>query len=274
MRKFVIFLVFSGFFSAGVCLAGEDAPAILSDKDGKNLRVFLMGINGTQVSTEYQRLREKKVFDKDDILFLNFSHKKFDQAAVDTAFNNADYTNVISVLAPVVAPYVDYMTISNNLQDVYGTLMRSYCRSGQYAKAAQCVAYLIGTKAPDLKLKAQVCGVVATAGLGDLNTAKKILAQIKNPAASLYAKAVVQRDEGHPRDAIQTAVDVIAEHANDIDWMPCSEFLCAELYLDLGRTNSALVTARQTQKLYKGMNIEKEAEAFRMRIKQSTVDSE
>ncbi len=65
-----------------------------------------------------------------------------------------------------------------------------------------------------------------------------------------------------PHEAIQIAIEVIAQFANNMQWLPPSELLVAELYLDMGRTNSAMVTARQSKKMYVGTNIGKEAEAL------------
>jgi len=67
---------------------------------------------------------------------------------------------------------------------------------------------------------------------------------------------------------------VVAQHKNDMKWLPPSELLGAELYLEMGRTNSAFVTARQTQKIYAGMNFGKEAEAMRSKLELLLVDSE
>jgi hypothetical protein len=274
MKKFVFFLMAHVLLFAGVCSADDNAPAIVVGNDGQSVRVFLMGMKGTQVSTEFQRLRQKKTFEKSAIKNLKFTHKKFDMNALEASFDEADYAEVIRVMGPVVRPFVDYMTVNNNLEEAYGVLLKACCRNGDFAIAKVLASKVRGNENPELKLQALACGAVAAAGLGEIEYASNLLGQIEDPAAVLYVKAVIARAEGKHRDAMKSAVEVIAEYANEMDWMPSSELLCAELYLDMGKTNSALVTARQTQKLYTGTNIEKEAEALQLRIKQSTAEAE
>jgi tetratricopeptide (TPR) repeat protein len=278
--KRIFLLIFFLAVSTAV-YAGEDAPAVLETTDGKALRVFLMGIDGDQVSTEYQKLRQKKTFAAAEIKVINFNPKGFNELeltklskSVAELYDAADYDAVVAEIEPVVAPFAPYMSVSNNLQNMYGLLMEAYCRSDMFSEAAKASENLSWTADKSLQIKALVCGAVAASGQGDVAGAKNILKKIEDPAAALYAQAVIAQAEGNPREAIQIAVDLIAEYTNDRTWMPPTELLCAELYLELGRTNSAQVTARQTAKLYQGTNIEKEAEAFRTTVEQLTNESE
>ena len=56
-----------------------------------------MGIEGDVVSTEFQKLRQKKDFTKAEIKQIKFSHAKYEQADVDEAYQNADYEQVIEI---------------------------------------------------------------------------------------------------------------------------------------------------------------------------------
>ena len=94
---------------------------------------------------------------------------------------------------------------------------------------------------------------------GDIATAEKIDLELPSETAKLYLKAAILRAKKQPQAAIKVAVDVIADHGNDLDWMPANELLCAKLYLDMGMTNSAVQTARQVEHLYAGTHISADA---------------
>lgn len=88
----------------------------------------------------------------------------------------------------------------------------------------------------------------------------------KSPAEKLYIKAVAERKSGDPKQAVQTAAQIVALHADDADWLAKSEMLCAELYWELGLVDAADVTARQIQQLYAGTDVAKQAGALRSKI--------
>ena len=280
MKRIFLFLTLWTVTSL-VAMGAEDTPAILATKAGKALRVFLMSTDGASVETEFQKLRQKKSFTVKEIDMIRFTPPGLDEnelieleKTAQKLFQQADYEQLIAQVDPVTAPYGQYMSVSNNLQAVYGLLMRAYSRSGQHAQAAVAAENLIGTQDASLKLNALVCAALAAADRQDFAAAKAFKDQIKDPAAALYAQVAIERAEGASRDAIQTAVKVIAHHTDSRDWLPPTEILCAELYLDMGRTNSAEVTARQSAKMYAGTNIGEEANALRSRIEQLMEQSE
>jgi hypothetical protein len=86
-------------------------------------------------------------------------------------------------------------------------------------------------------------------------------------AGKRYRQALSERDSGELRQALQTAANVVIEYPNDEDWLPKTELLCAELYVDVGLLDAADVTARQVQVLYEGTDTAAKATALRDRIK-------
>jgi len=92
------------------------------------------------------------------------------------------------------------------------------------------------------------------------------LSGISNPAAKLFFKARIERAKGEPEQAIQTLATLIAHHAHDERWIAKSEYMSAELYLELGLLDAADVTARQIQQLYVGTDVAKQATALRAKI--------
>ena len=258
MRRVSLLFILSMLVSTAV-LAGEDAPAVLTIADGsdRSYSVFLMSTDGKVVNTEFQKLRTKKTFEIAEIGIIDFTPigmnnnelKAFIEK-VDKLFQQAEYEQLIELVEPVTAPYGGYMSVNNNLQEIYGLLMKAYSRSGKHQQADAAAANLMQTADASLKLNAMVCAALAAADRQDFAAARELHKQISDPAAALYVQASIERAEGSVRDAIQSAVEVIADHADSLAWMPSAEFLCAELYLDNGRTNSAAVTARQTAKIY------------------------
>ena len=152
--------------------------------------------------------------------------------------------------------------------------MNAYYRNGDRAKAYEAALKLKITKDPALKLSALTLQALSSIAAGSLAEAEAVCSEISNPAAKLYLQASLQRARQQPEAAIQTAVELIADHPNDMLWMPLTELLCAELYLDLGMTNSAEATARQTETFYAGTSIGKEAQVLRQNIKQLTEQPE
>jgi len=278
-RTFLFLTLWVAAVSIG--MAGEDSPAILTTKDGKALRVFLMSTDGVFVETEFQKLRQKKSFTVEELDMLKFTPlgvndnelKELDDK-VQELFLQAKYAQLIDQIEPVAAPYAEYMSISNNLQTMYGLLMQAYSRTGQHPQAAAVAENLMRTQDESLKLNATVCAALAAADQQEFAAAETFLKEISDPVAALYVQASIQRAEGATCDAIQTAVKVIAEHVDNMEWLPLTEVLCAELYLETGRTNSAVVTARQAAKFYVGTNVGNEADALHSRIEQLTNKSE
>jgi tetratricopeptide (TPR) repeat protein len=262
-------------------MADENTPAVINLKDGRSFRVFLMSLDGSILSTEFQKLGTKKTFETDEILNIDFTPVGLDDNELKEfevnqgeLFKAADYESLISICEPVVGPYGNYMPITNNLQETYGLLMQAYSRNAKHAEAAAMAEKLMLTTDDSLRLKAVVCAALAAANRNDVVVARELASQIKDPAAALYVKSEIEQAEGSPVEAIQTAVKVIAKYGGELQWLAPTEFLCAELYLETGRTNSALVTARQTAKLYEGTYIGNEADALHSRIEKLMQTSE
>jgi len=103
-----------------------------------------------------------------------------------------------------------------------------------------------------------------------MDAVQQLLGQLEDPAAKLYLTALVERSENRSKDAMQTVVELIASYPNNMDWMPQTEYLCAELYLDLNMPESAAEVAHQVYVLYPGSEFKLEAKALSEKIKQLT----
>ncbi len=95
---------------------------------------------------------------------------------------------------------------------------------------------------------------------------QKPAAEKQVSAKDLYERALKERTEGKPKQAIETIAEAIALNPTNRVWFAQSELLSAELYLELGMTNAADVTARQVQVLYPETDFAEKASALRVRI--------
>ncbi len=262
------------FWIAGVLLAtsgvsAETLQAELYKKDGGAWYVFLVKNGGEELTIRLNKSKVNRTILVDEVERLNIQHPEYDEAQVQQKFDEADYAAVITVLEPVAASSADYMGIPNNLQNAFGLLMNAYYWNGDHAKANTAALKLGLTQDPVLKLSAMNIQALTAMHAGNLAEAETVLSEISDPAAKLYLQACLQQANQQPEAAIQTAVELIANHPNDMRWMPVTELLCANLYLDMGRTNSAIATARQTEKFYAGTSIGKEAQTLRETLEKS-----
>jgi len=73
---------------------------------------------------------------------------------------------------------------------------------------------------------------------------------------------------------------IIADHANDREWMPATELLSAYLYLDMTGTNSVITTnsvintARQVKNIYAGSQVAGEARKLWVSLGGEAIEAE
>ena len=88
----------------------------------------------------------------------------------------------------------------------------------------------------------------------------------KTPAQKLVDQARAERAAGNPKQAIQTAAEVLILGQIDKETLAQCELLIAELYLEQGLTNAASVVARQIPVLHEGSEVVKKADALKFKI--------
>jgi hypothetical protein len=179
---------------------------------------------------------------------------------IAATYNSGGYAGVIAALEPLMLERGPYMAIENNLQDVFVMLMESYRKEGDWVRMRECAAYLQESDDSRLAAKARVCLALAAIAEGRLDAAEQLRGEIESEAASLYLQASMQRARGAQKEAILTVTGIIAEHANDVEWLAPSEFLSAQLYLEMAMTNSAANTARQVKNIYAGTHVAADAQ--------------
>ena len=273
--KRTLFLLVAGCALLGMSATAADGPmAVLYKKDGRAWRVTLIQNGGEQLTIRLEKGSASIQTPVDEIERLKMDHPDYDLASAEDLYNRAEYAAVIKALEPVAAPAAEYMGIQNNLQDAFLLLTRAYYEHGDTEKARAAAARLCQSRDETLKLFGRVYAALTAVQAGDLQAAETARQQIDDPAAALYVQAFLERAQGKPVQAIQTAVQLIAKYPNDMDWMPRTELLCAELYEEMGMIPSAEATARQTAKFYAGMHVAPEAQALRSKLSESTEQPE
>jgi len=271
-RLFGILLGTALLMSSGFC--AEPPLAVLHKTDGRAWKVFLIKNGQEKLTIRLHKSKANTTVEADEVDRLEIEHPEYNADIVQLRFNQADYPAVIAALEPVVLPATDYMGFPNNLQESCDQLMQAYSWNGDAEKAAALADLLRITPDPEREVSALVIRALSALVQNDVATAETCRAAIDDPAAELYVRAAIEQAQGEPEKSIQSIVDLIATHPNNLRWMPSAELLCSKLYLELGMTNSAAATARQTEKLYVGMNVEKEAQALRSTISESTEQPE
>ncbi len=254
-------------------VAQSGTPAQINVVGGKTTMGFLQSLeNGTLTFQQRKSSRNipAPVSKIDGLIF----YPKYDAVAIEHSFKEGEYSTVIDILDPVMEPYWDYMSISNNMQDSFGMLVEAHLASGNFDKVQRAADVLL-EGSPGLLLEGQVYaalvalsdtttnGVVTTNGLA---VAEKLRGEVDSEAAGLYLQARIEQAKGEPTKASKIVAEIVAFHGNDLDWMPQTELLSAILYLDAGMTNSAVGAARQVQSIYAGSNIARDAEKLAAKL--------
>lgn len=271
MKRFLFSLV---LFSVAVASGQSGTPAKLEVSNGKVLKVMLQSLEGGTLT--FVPFKSTKVQKGPAAMITGLTFvPKYDEAATEQSFINADYSTVISTLGPVMEPFWQYMPISNNLEQAFGMLVTSHLKTGEFDKVQEAGEILMTSRNKGKVAQGQV--FVALAALSTTNgvpVAEKLQKEMSSAAAKLYLQARIERAKGNPREASRIVAEIIASHGNNMQWMPQSELLSAELYLEQGFTNSAAFCARQVQSIYGGSNIAGDAAKLRATLPEPKVKEE
>lgn len=254
--------------AAGTSIAQEGdevipsgVPALLEAPNGKKVRVFLQEMRGSNLVFRALKSTKDVTVPAHKIPSLEF-FPKYDAKTIHGYFNRADYEAVAGALGYDMSTYWDYMVISNNLRDDFIMLMEAYREDGKLEQSRRAAELLTHVSDERVAEKANVNLALIALAENNVDKAKAIQSELKSEAAKLYLQVCIERALKEPKKAIQTAAQVVEKFGNNMDWLPPTELLSARLYLDMGMTNSAAMTARQVGSLYAGTHIAGDAEKF------------
>ena len=273
MKRFVLLLL-GCIALGGGGRAAEKLQAEMTRSDGRTWKVFLLECGGDQLQYHLDKSEAMKTVLLTEVTRLKFNLPKIDMEALQEQFQQSDYAGVIEVLEPALAHAGDYMIVENNAEEGYELLTRAYLRNRDLEKARSAASKLQLVSNEDFQRSARVVAAQAALLADDVVSAQEMMSAIKDPAAQRFVTALIERKNGESKKAMQIVIEFIATYPNNLEWMPQIEYLCAQLYVDLERLDSAAEVARQAQALYSGMYIEKEAQALGEEIKQVIETSE
>lgn len=239
-------------------------PAKLEAINGKKIQVFLQSQKNGKLTFQPRKSSKNISIGIEKIKSLTF-FLEYDEASIEKSFNEGDYLTVVTTLGSLLEPFWEYMVIENNLRDTFCSLMDANRELGEFSKVRKAADILVASGDTELEQRGQVNLALVALAEDDRKTTEKIRGEITSEAAGLYLQACLERADGQPKVAIQIVTKIIANHANDVDWLAPSELLCAYLYMDMVgsnsviTTNSAMNTARQVKNMYDGTHIAADA---------------
>lgn len=266
MKRFLTSAVaFAALVSMGLAQDQPGVPARMQIVGlPKPLPVFLQRVEDGRFY--FQRYRQNKDIAGpiNKIAHLEFI-EKFDLDGARELYRNGEFELLVSKMETEMKPSLDeywpYMRIDNNFQDVFCMLTHVYLELGEYDKATKAAAILIQSNNSSVHSTGQSVSIMIALKDGRIEDAEALLEQIDSPTGVLYFRACIERAKKDPKAAIQLVTELIAEHGNDLDWMPKAELLSAYLYHDMAETrpdpylDSAKQTARQVKHMYAGTYI-------------------
>ena len=241
-----------------LCSAQERAeglPALLQAPNGKKVRVFIQEADDRVLqfnapkSTTIMRAPIAKV---QEVTFILDE----DVVEIEARFGRDSGEQARAELERLLTPYVPFMSLKNNLYPLFFKQIELELLEGRYAQAGLYAEYLLGCRAhSDIQLKGQRYALISALKAKNFKEAAKHIEAADAPVAEQYFKAAHTLHQGEPKEAMQEVIEIIIEHANEVEWLAPTEFLAAEIYLELGMTNSARKTADQVANMYEGSEI-------------------
>ncbi|MBN2164157.1 MAG: hypothetical protein JXR25_05470 [Pontiellaceae bacterium] len=266
----LLVLVVTASVSLGQTQSG--IPARITAANGRQFEVFLQKIEDENIKFLMNRGNKEQSVPVRLITTVEFVGR-YDIEGMELMFNNGDYQGMINKMTVEMKPSVDaflpFMSTKNNLQDLFAMLMKAELGLGHAARAKEISSLLMKNPDTGIQGQAESIGLLAALDEDDISTAETLLGEIDSDPGKLYLGACVERAKGNFVVAINMVVDLIMAYPNDLNWMPQAELLNAHLYMDMGRTNSAIQTARQVKFIYANSRVGTDAANLYMEYKKA-----
>jgi hypothetical protein len=236
--------------------------AKMTAANGKEFPVFLQGVEQENIVFQLYKKTNNQTVPARLITKLEFVGQ-FDADGAEGLFNTGDYQGMIEKMEADLQPSLDaywpFMSVENNLEDLFIKLMKAYLRQGNAPKAGEAAAILLQNPSASVKGQAESIAILAALRNDRVAAAEAMVESIESAPGKLYLNACVFQAKSKPVEAIKLITELIKQYANDLDWMPQAELLNVQLYLDMGLTNSAIRTAQQVQNIYANSDVGNDA---------------
>jgi tetratricopeptide (TPR) repeat protein len=215
---------------------------------------------------------------------------KVDQRVVANLMENRMHEQLAATLEAALKPFEAYSDLPSNIAQYQGVLMELYYKAGDYTKSMNYASKLLADdRDPEMQHKAIVYQGLSLLGSDRLPEAEALFAEqgwtgeLKEDATAedLYITARFQYLKKDYTKAIETAARIIAFHSQDPDWMRPTELLCAQIYMELARTqknpaflDSADEVIREIALLYRDTDEADQAAALKLKVDTLRIEME
>ena len=242
-------IYFCVFIFTASCYA-QDLIGIINLDNGKKINAVLYKIDNNVIRCiEY---KSKKTFsipvDKiKNIVFIseyNFANFFEETNLLDEEFLNFEKE---------ITKYSNFMFINNNLLNhFYDYLDYLFVSERFEINVINHINTLGLSMVSSINSKGLHYECLYMIKMHEFEKAQALIKETFNEAEKIYFQALILNEQKRFKDAMKMVTQMIINHSNDTTWLPPIELLSAKIYLDLGLTNSAINTAKQVEKIYKG----------------------
>jgi hypothetical protein len=180
-----------------------------------------------------------------------------DMDAVKQKFDNKVFGEVAAVYNRVLPQFLPYFDLPTDVSAEFTRWMIASYWVGDYSRTLELAQMIKQDSTSTDQSVAMFYERMARLEQGSsdemsafINTPGSTALYPKDSAVRVYIQARLLQREGKSLEAMQTICDLLAEHSRDADWMPPAELLCAELYYELDRSDSAEAVIDDITELY------------------------
>jgi tetratricopeptide (TPR) repeat protein len=264
----------AGFLLLAGVSGAESIPAKLTLGGGRVWSGELLGRDGDWIEFQKSGSGKPLRIGASTVKKIDFT-VNVDAKKISALMRDRNFADAIRLLKLAISPFSAYSDVPSNLTRYNLLLMELLYQAGDYEASLEISSKIAEDTKDDstYKRKAIVYQILALVDSGQKEKADEALAahgwdQLPPDDASaerLYITAKVLMGKGEYQKAIELASKVVAFYSQDPDWAQPAELLCAELYIKLGRYESAEEVCREISIFYKD-TLESDA-AKRLKIK-------
>lgn len=206
---------------------------------------------------------------------IQFRVSSEENARIARFYDAREFRTIAEPLVRMLTPLLPYAGLpSNQTENFLRWMVVSYW-VGEPERTLELAQVMSRFPEPFGRAAAYYRGL-AQAETGHLDAVAALLAsdrgnELYEPgsAARMYLEARIKQHEGRTMEALRTAAAMMAAHSRSTEWMPRVELLCAELYFELGRMDSAQGVLDDIAEFYDDPMIQKRAAALAARHNQT-----
>lgn len=250
MKKSGFKLILAGVLLCGGQSFAKPLPAELIMGNGRSWKGKLVRRDGDWIEFNNGTSSKPMRIGASKIKELKFK-VSINSEKVSKMMRDREFHLVIEMVGEAIDPFAEYSDIPSNLTRYNILLMELLYRTGQYDKSL-AISSKIATdvRNPELQKKARLYQAMALIDAGRQAEAEALLAEYgwneeSTSPANLYISAKLMVLKKNYSEAIELVAKVVAFHSQNPDWMQPAEMLCAEIYTELGASNTNMYNSAE-----------------------------